>query len=77
MIRTISKKKNQKGILIKLPKLRQDLRVDLPTIGLETFKDCKKAGIKGIVIKSNQHIILNKNISIKYANKNKLFLVSI
>ena len=77
MIRTISKKKNQKGILIKLPKLRQDLRVDLPTIGLETFKDCKKAGIKGIVIKSNQHIILNKNLSIKYANKNNLFLVSI
>mgnify|MGYP001265712742 FL=1 len=77
MIRTISKNKNQKGILIKLPKLRQDLRVDLPTIGLETFKDCKKAGIKGVVIKSNQHIILNKNLSIKYANKNNLFLVSI
>ncbi len=77
MIKSISKTKNQKGILIKLPKVKQDLRVDLPTIGLETFKDCKKAGIKGIVIKSNQNIVLNKKNSIKYANKNNIFLVSI
>ncbi len=77
MIRSIPKSKNHKGILIKLPKLKQDLRVDLPTIGLETFKDCKKAGIKGIVIKSNQNIILNKKKCIEYANKNSLFLVSI
>ncbi len=77
MIKSISRSKKQNGILIKLPKLKQDLRVDLPTIGLETFKDCKMAGIKGIVVKSNQNIILNKNQSIKYANKNKLFLVSI
>ena len=77
MIKSISKTKNKKGILIKLPKVKQDLRVDLPTIGLETFKDCKKAGIKGIVIKSNQNIVLNKKNSIKYANKNNIFLVSI
>ena len=77
MIRSIPKTKNHKGILIKLPKLKQDLRVDLPTIGLETFKDCKKAGIKGIVVKSNQNIILNKKNSIKFANKHNLFLISI
>tara|TARA_Y100000816_G_C26103118_1_gene585197 strand:- start:412 stop:1203 length:792 start_codon:yes stop_codon:yes gene_type:complete len=77
MIRSIAKSKIKKGALIKMPKEKQDLRVDLPTVGLETFKDCNKAGIKGIVIKSNQHIILNKNLSIKYANKNNLFLVSI
>ena len=77
MIKSISKIKNENGILIKLPKTKQDLRVDLPTIGLETFKDCKKVGIKGIVIKSNQNIVLNQKDSIKFANKNKLFLVSI
>ena len=77
MIKSISKIKNENGILIKFPKTKQDLRVDLPTIGLETFKDCKKVGIKGIVIKSNQNIVLNQKDSIKFANKNKLFLVSI
>ena len=77
MIKSISKSKTKKGILIKLPKVKQDLRVDLPTIGIDTFKDCYKVGIKGIVVKSNQNIILNKEVSIKYANQNKLFLVAL
>ena len=77
MIKSIPKSKIKKGILIKLPKVKQDLRVDLPTIGIDTFKDCNKAGIKGIVVKANQNILLNKELSIKYANKNKLFLVAI
>ena len=77
MIKSITKSKTKKGILIKLPKVKQDLRVDLPTIGIDTFKDCNKVGIKGIVIKSNQNIILNKELCIKYANQNKLFLISI
>ncbi len=34
-------KKVPDGILIKLPKKKQDLRMDLPTIGLQTFKDIK------------------------------------
>ena len=77
MIKSIPKSKIKKGILIKLPKAKQDLRVDLPTIGIDTFKDCNKVGIKGIVVKSNQNIILNKEVCIKYANKNKLFLSAI
>ncbi len=77
MIKSITKSKTKKGILIKLPKVKQDLRVDLPTIGIDTFKDCNKAGVKGIVVKSNQNIILNKEVAIKYANQNKLFLIAI
>ncbi len=77
MIKSITRLKGKNGILIKLPKAKQDLRVDLPTIGIDTFKDCNKAGIKGIVVKSNQNIILNKEDSIRYANNNKLFLIAI
>ena len=77
MIKSVTKSKIKKGILIKLPKKKQDLRVDLPTIGIDTFKDCNEVGIKGIVIKSNQNIILNKEACIKYANQNKLFLIAI
>ena len=65
------------NILIKLPKLKQDLRADLPTIGLDTIRDCVKSNVKGIVIRSNQHIFLNQKESIKYANKNNLFLTVI
>ena len=62
------------GILIKLPKRKQDLRMDLPTIGLQTLKDIKKYGLKGLVLKSKKNIFLDKIESIKFANKNKIFI---
>ena len=76
MLSTIKKKKSIKNILIKMPKLKQDLRVDLPTIGLDTLKDCKKANIKGIVMKANQNIFLDKLESLKFANRNKIFVIA-
>ena len=67
-------KKKSEGILIKLPKKKQDLRIDLPTIGLQTLKDCKKYGLKGIVLKSKKNIFLDNAKCITFANKNKIFI---
>ena len=67
-------KLNSNGILVKLPKKKQDLRIDLPTIGLQTFKDIKKHGLKGLVLKSKQNIFLDKTECINFANKNKIFI---
>jgi UDP-2,3-diacylglucosamine hydrolase len=74
MLLSINRSKNKNGILIKFPKKKQDLRADLPTIGLDTVRDCKKANLKGIVLKSNQNIFLDKKKSIIFANKNKIFI---
>ena len=74
MLQTIKRPKNSEGILIKFPKKKQDLRADLPTIGLDTLRDCKKVGIKGILLKSKKNIILDKNKSIRFANNNKIFI---
>jgi len=76
MLQMMSKDKSSQGILIKFPKKNQDLRIDLPTIGFDTIKDCKKSGIKGIVLKSKQNIFIDKDKSIKYANKNKIFIIA-
>ena len=70
----IKLKKKTHGILIKFPKKKQDLRIDLPTIGLQTIKDCKKYGLKGIVLKSKKNIILDKAKCIQFANKNRIFI---
>jgi UDP-2,3-diacylglucosamine hydrolase len=67
-------KEKSEGILIKLPKRKQDLRMDLPTIGLHTLKDCKKYGLKGIILKSKKNIFLDKTKCINFANKNKIFI---
>ena len=63
------------GVLVKFPKKKQDFRIDLPTIGLDTLKQCKKVGIKGIVLKHRRNIFLDKKKCIKYANKNKMFIL--
>ena len=76
MINKVKKNKSvTNGVLIKFPKKRQDIRIDLPTIGLETFKQCKKAGLKGIVLKHKLNIFLDRKESIKFANKNKMFIL--
>ena len=69
-----SKKYRSNGVLVKFPKKKQDLRVDLPTVGFKTFKQCKIAGLKGIVLKSKQNVFLDKNKCINFANKNKMFI---
>ena len=69
-----SKKFRNHGVLVKLPKKKQDLRIDLPTIGLKTLKQSKIAGLKGIVVKNKQHVFLDKTKCINFANKNKMFI---
>ena len=69
-----SKKFKSKGVLVKFPKKKQDLRIDLPTVGLKTLTQCKSAGLKGIVLKSMQNVFLEKRNCISFANKNKMFI---
>ncbi len=69
-----SRKFRNHGVLVKFPKKKQDLRIDLPTIGLKTLKQSKTAGLKGIVVKNKQHVFLDKNKCINFANKNKMFI---
>ena len=74
--RLINKKNKNSGVLVKFPKKKQDLRIDLPTVGLKTLKQCKSAGLKGIVLKNMQNIFLEKKKCINFANKNKMFILS-
>tara|TARA_B100000029_G_scaffold511763_1_gene606660 strand:- start:815 stop:1609 length:795 start_codon:yes stop_codon:yes gene_type:complete len=63
-----------KGVLVKFPKKKQDLRIDLPTVGIKTLHQCKSAGLKGIVLKSKQNVFLERNKCIAFANKNNMFI---
>ena len=74
MLQTVKKDRKNFGVLVKFPKKKQNLKADLPTVGIDTLKDCKKVGIKGIVLKSKKNIFLDKQKSIQFANKNKIFI---
>ena len=71
-----SKKFRNKGVLVKFPKKKQDLRMDLPAIGLKTLTQCKSARLKGIVLKSKQNVFLERKKCISFANKNKMFITA-
>lgn len=65
------------GVLVKFSKPGQEIRADLPTIGLETIKNVHAAKFKGIAIEAKRSIFLDKEEVISYANKNKLFIIAI
>ena len=69
--------KSLKGVLVKFPKKKQDLRIDLPTIGLKTIIQCKNKGLKGIVLRNKQNVCLDRKKLINFANKNKMFIEAI
>ena len=67
-------KKKKSGVLIKFPKKNQNLKYDLPTIGLKTVKLCIQSKLNGIFLKKNQNIFLNQKKSIILSNKNNFFI---
>jgi UDP-2,3-diacylglucosamine hydrolase len=69
-----NKKLKNKGVLVKFPKKKQDLRIDLPTVGFKTLNQCKLAGLKGIVLKNKQNVFLERKKCIEFASKNKMFI---
>ena len=71
------KKSKEKGIIIKLKKYNQDLKFDLPTIGLNTIKLIIKYNYEGIFIQKKYCLILDKQKVIDFANKNNIFIAGI
>ena len=69
------KKVKKKGVLVKFPKKKQNLKIDLPTVGFKTLSQCKFSGLKGIVLKNKQNVFLDKDKCINFANRNKMFII--
>ena len=63
-----------KGVLVKFPKKKQDLRIDLPTVGYKTFIQCKSAGLKGSFLKAKVIFYLRKRNVLILQIKTKCFL---
>ena len=63
------------GFLIKAPKLRQILEIDIPTIGPNTLHLMKRAKLDGIVLQSNKVLITEKEEVLNFIRKNNMFLI--
>ena len=71
------KRKGDGGVLVKLRKPQQDMRIDLPTIGTKTVENAKAAGLRGIVVHTGNGLIVDESDVIKLANKEGLFIMGV
>lgn len=65
---------NPNGVLVKRPKPGQELRVDLPTIGVETVRLAYDAGLAGIAVEAGAALIIDRDIVKASADELGLFV---
>lgn len=71
------RRKGEGGVLVKVRKPQQDMRVDLPTIGDKTILAAKEAGLSGVALHAGNGLIANEAETIKLADKYGLFVMGI
>ena len=62
-------------IIVKMARPKQDMRVDIPTVGVETIRRAIEIGAKGIVMEANKMFFLEREEAISLANKHGIFLI--
>ena len=71
------KRRGSGGVLVKLRKPQQDMRIDLPTIGTRTLENAKNSGLNGIAIHAGNTLIVDEEDVIKTADKLGMFIIGI
>jgi hypothetical protein len=62
------------GVLVKIPKPGQELRVDLPTIGVETVRRAHAAGLSGVAVAAGRAIVMDASETAAAADSLGLFV---
>ena len=70
-------KKRASGVFAKMTKPGQDLRIDIPAIGVDTVHAVAAAHLRGIVVNTKTCFVVDKENVIREANKLKIFIVAI
>jgi hypothetical protein len=64
-------------IIIKMARPQQDMRVDIPAVGLDTIRRAIEIRAKGIVGEAGKMLFLDQEEAIKLADENKFFIMGI
>ena len=67
----------RRGVLVKLCKPQQDIRADLPTIGIETVENAQKAGLAGLAVEAGRALVLDRDAMLKAADQAGIFVCGI
>jgi len=67
----------EKAVVIKLCKPNQDLRFDLPTIGLETLKTMSLVKASVLAVEAGKTLVFDREEMVKYADNAGISIISI
>lgn len=67
----------RRGVLVKLCKPGQDVRVDLPSAGLATLANALDAGLAGVALEAGRSLLLDQPEVVEFADSNGLFILGI
>ncbi|MCC7084237.1 MAG: UDP-2,3-diacylglucosamine diphosphatase LpxI [Pirellulales bacterium] len=63
--------------VVKVAKPQQDMRFDVPTIGMKTLETMVAAGARMLVVETGKTILVDQPQFIEFANRQKLIVVSL
>mgnify|MGYP001258169873 CR=1 FL=1 len=66
-----------RGVLAKAPKPIQEVRVDLPTIGVATVRGAARAGLAGIVGEAGRLLVVDREATVAEADALGLFIIGV
>lgn len=66
-----------RGVLAKAAKPIQEIRVDLPTIGVATVQRAAKAGLAGIVGEAGRLLVVDREATVAMADELGLFIIGV
>jgi len=78
--RVVEMRKNRKkssGVFAKMTKPGQDLRIDIPAIGVDTVRAVAAAKLRGIIVNTKTCFVIDRDAVIDAANRAKIFIVAI
>ena len=65
------------GVLVKVRKPRQEVRVDLPTIGAATVEGAVRAGLRGIAFEAGGALVIDRDAVIEAADEAGIFVIGV
>ncbi len=69
--------RTRRGVLVKMCKPQQDMRVDLPTIGPSTVQAALEAGLAGIAVEAGRALVLERSAVLEMADSAGIFVCGI
>jgi hypothetical protein len=67
---------NKSAVLIKLSKPNQDMRFDVPAVGLTTIETMHKSGVKVLVVEAGKAVVFDKKEMVDYANSHGMVIIA-